>query len=701
MNNYLKNLQPRLFYSLFTAIVLTCSFLSTNNPALANPTISPTTNATTLSNRLRGANVNITNLTVTGNTGGVGTFTGGATSATPGPTIGIADGIVLYSGTVNNVRGPNNSASSTSGSNTPRSDGDLSQLLGTSELLYDTIVIEFDITPIYGNINLRFVFGSEEYPEYVCTRFNDIFGFFFSGPGISGTYSRSAVNIAQLANGDRISINTINGGQSGNEANSGNSAPCTLNNNGFYVNNSGSSSTGGDITIATTNTNTQLDGFTVPLVAQLPTQPGQTYHVKMVLADVGDNAWDSGLFLDFLSSEALDYGDAPNSYGTSENIINGISLSNPAKHVITNPTNPNLTIGNSVDLDNDGAPSTAANGDDNDTDAPFNGDDEDGITSFPTLLTGSSNYSVNVNVRNTTRQTAYLVGWIDFNQSGTFESNESTYIPVPNNTNPGTVALTWNSLPGILAGTTYARFRLTTDFNSATNTPLDPDGDGNPNPTGKASNGEVEDYQLTVIQSMPKLLLVKRITAIDGVPINSFEDLSDPSNPKAPDDNNSNWPNPNTTYLRGAINKNNIPPDAEVEYTIYFLSTGDLNATDVTICDLVPKEMTFNSSGYAVNRGIAMGFDTTTLADPNNPNSLLTNILGDDRGAFYQPGTQPPTACKNPSELIPTTPLSIADNKSGVVVVNVVKSPDFLPYSLNSGNPPNSYGFIRFKAKVK
>jgi uncharacterized repeat protein (TIGR01451 family)/fimbrial isopeptide formation D2 family protein len=178
----------------------------------------------------------------------------------------------------------------------------------------------------------------------------------------------------------------------------------------------------------------------------------------------------------------------------------------------------------------------------------------------------------------------------------------------------------------------------------------------------------------------PNLLLVKRITAIDGVPVTGFEDLT--TGDRAPDDNNPNWPTPNTTYLRGAISKNK-------------------DATDVTICDLVPQEMTFNSNGYALEQGIAMGLDITSLADPNNPNSLLTNILGDDRGAFYTPGTQPPAVCKNPSETIPTTPLTVTDNESGVVVVNVVKSPDRLPYATNSGSPPNSYGFIRFKAKVK
>ena len=38
--------------------------------------------------------------------------------------------------------------------------------------------LEFDVVPTCNTLLIRFVFGSEEYPEYVNSSFNDAFGFF-------------------------------------------------------------------------------------------------------------------------------------------------------------------------------------------------------------------------------------------------------------------------------------------------------------------------------------------------------------------------------------------------------------------------------------------------------------------------------------------------------------------------------------------
>ncbi|GAB3283308.1 hypothetical protein GCM10027347_60040 [Larkinella harenae] len=139
-----------------------------------------------------------------------------------------------------------------------------------------------------------------------------------------------------------------------------------------------------------------------------------------------------------------------------------------------------------ADGEADGQPTgTQANGDDT------NGvDDEDGLASAPPILVQCSDvYSLTVAVHNTTGQTAYLRGWVDFNRNGTFDTGEFTSVNIPyDSTNASTVAtLTWGNLGtlGVLAGQSYIRLRVsTTNFVS---------------PTGTLNNGEVEDYPVTIL----------------------------------------------------------------------------------------------------------------------------------------------------------------------------------------------------------
>ena len=98
----------------------------------------------------------------------------------------------------------------------------------------------------------------------------------------------------------------------------------------------------------------------------------------------------------------------------------------------------------------------------------------------------------------------------------------------------------------------------------------------------------------TVTTASPQILLVKRITAINGVDINEFVDDSSTT-----EDNNSNWPDsdPSNTnrndFLRGAVNGGLVVPGDDLEYTVYFLSTGEADVSKLKICDLIPKNTTF------------------------------------------------------------------------------------------------------------
>ena len=202
----------------------------------------------------------------------------------------------------------------------------------------------------------------------------------------------------------------------------------------------------------------------------------------------------------------------------------------------------------------------------------------------------------------------------------------------------------------------------------------------------------------TLTTSVPKLLLVKRMTAVNGVDIPGpfVDDLG------TTDDNDSNWPDPNI-YLRGKINGVSVAPGDRLEYTIYFLSAGNTNVSNVTICDLIPPQTTFVDNTYGNGLGVAFANSVTAT-----PTSNLTNIADSDRGRFYPAGSTPNTTaplvtvCNKPNTAIP---LTIDDNTDGLVVVEVVKTtdplPNFLPFTTSAGTPTNSYGFVRFQVKVK
>jgi len=201
------------------------------------------------------------------------------------------------------------------------------------------------------------------------------------------------------------------------------------------------------------------------------------------------------------------------------------------------------------------------------------------------------------------------------------------------------------------------------------------------------------------ISSKPRLHLVKRITAINpGQPgenssfSNSFiDDLN------TTDDNYPYWPNDDDLYLPGRINVNNIKPGDEVEYTIYFLSSGGRNAEKVRICDVIPDNMTFSENSFGEGFGIALGLNNASL--PTTNNQILSNLSDNDEGEFYPPGSSLPlNFCKKLDSNENLVTVDSLNNINGAIEVNLS---NFLPNATAPGVPTNSYGFIRFRAKVK
>jgi uncharacterized repeat protein (TIGR01451 family) len=419
---------------------------------------------------------------------------------------------------------------------------------------------------------------------------------------------------------------------------------------------------------------------------------------KVTVAETPAIILSSGAYVD---TPLLDFGDAPDTYTTNKTPSNdGVTNTDGVgpSHSI-DPTALNLYLGtNAPDGESDARTPLTGTGDDTGGSTP---DDEDGVASFAAINTATTSYSVTVKVKNSSGKGAYLVGWIDFNKNGKFDSTEGLAYDSDNNSTNGTTAiatgtdgnvtLNWTGLSGLVSGTTYARFRISTNSGLTTSTP-----------NGAFIDGEVEDYSLTITSAQPKLLLVKRITSInndsaknpnDNTALNVFVNDSGST-----DDDNANWPTPKDTYLPGAIDGGNVKPGDEIEYTIYFLNTVTA-AKNVTMCDLVPTNQTFVQTTYNANSGIGLALNSTTL--PTAPNSLLTNAADTDAGRYYATNdASTPTVCKKFDSSGAVASSGQTANTNGAIVVNVVSGTTTLPSATAAGTPTNSYGFVRFRAKV-
>lgn len=157
-----------------------------------------------LQNALEGPGVSISNFSITNNgcsvNSAIGLFSQGASGTGPGPVLGDSEGVVLGTG---QIKGTNPLASSNTDDRWDQplcgfnvSDPDMT-MLEPQTASGEYVAIEFDIVPNFPIMAIPFQFGSDEFPEYVCSAFNDAVGIFVSGPGINGPYSNSAENFAK------------------------------------------------------------------------------------------------------------------------------------------------------------------------------------------------------------------------------------------------------------------------------------------------------------------------------------------------------------------------------------------------------------------------------------------------------------------------------------------------------------------------
>ena len=171
-----------------------------------------------------------------------------------------------------------------------------------SNMLNNIIVLEFDFRPISDQVSFQYVFGSEEYQNYTCSQYNDIFGFFISGPGINGIYENNAVNIALIPDPNNpgeftntpVIINALNGGvPTGFDMNPQPCADIDPNWEDYAVFFSENSA----VDNIAVDPNFPFHGFTVPLTATYQVIPCEWHHIKLAIADVTDGGVNSGVFL--------------------------------------------------------------------------------------------------------------------------------------------------------------------------------------------------------------------------------------------------------------------------------------------------------------------------------------------------------------------------------------------------------------------
>ena len=227
---------------------------------------------------VKGSCDNVNNIISLGDPNGLGYFENGA------DVIGIDKGIIISTGDINGAKGPNSGTRHTGNFRDETGDRDL-EFLATGKV-NDAVGIEFDFVPLDSVVSFRYVFASEEYCEFVGQKFNDVFGFFISGPGINGRFTDNAENVALIPGTDDIvAINSVN----------------HVRNKDFFEGNFRQEDVQDCNLDFIPNEKQELieyDGFTKVLTAKLKLVPCETYHIRFVISDVEDFWFDSAVFLE-------------------------------------------------------------------------------------------------------------------------------------------------------------------------------------------------------------------------------------------------------------------------------------------------------------------------------------------------------------------------------------------------------------------
>lgn len=212
--------------------------------------------AMALAQEIAGPGVEVVSATFTGGPEQGGLFAGPGV----GDAIGISDGVVLSSGDIADVVGPNDSSGSGKSIGTP-GDAYLDTLVAPNTTR-DAAVLEIVFKPVTTDLEINYVFASEEYLEWVDSSFNDVFAFQVNG--------ENCATVAGVTAPEPVAVNSINDHK----------------NDQLFIDN-----TAGTF-------DTQFDGFTQVLTCAHAVNPGVNNTLRLAIADTSDRILDSAVFIE-------------------------------------------------------------------------------------------------------------------------------------------------------------------------------------------------------------------------------------------------------------------------------------------------------------------------------------------------------------------------------------------------------------------
>jgi gliding motility-associated-like protein len=238
---------------------------------------------------LLGDGVNAFNITYNGEPGDQVELQAGSFNAV-GSTFPIDSGVVMTTSSLDIVN-------TGEGNNTDPfpdyADPDLAMIAGFASR--NASVIEFDFTVSSDSVKFNYIFASAEYPSFTCSNYNDVFGFFLSGPGITGPFEGNAKNIALIPGTDiQVGVNSVNSGMPPNAQNCLDVNPNYENDSIYFVSNNPPEEDA-----------MQIRGHTVVLTAEEQIECGGTYHIKLAISNANDQALQSAVFLEAGSFQAF------------------------------------------------------------------------------------------------------------------------------------------------------------------------------------------------------------------------------------------------------------------------------------------------------------------------------------------------------------------------------------------------------------
>ena len=254
----------------FVSVLLVFTTLLKAQSITVNETLTPTQLVQNV--LINNPCANISNVSVTAwdfnNGSSYGRFSSGGSS------FPFNDGIILTTGRAVSAIGPNNSILSEGPTNW-LGDADLEQALGIGQSSINATVLEFDFLPLSDKISFDYIFSSEQYlssPSQNQCNYTDGFVFLLKKANSSENYTNLAV---VPGTNTPVRVNTVRG--------SGTVCPAA---NEQYFD-----------AFNTTNHPTNYNGQTKILTAKSTVEPGVLYHIKLVVADQGNNLYDSAIFL--------------------------------------------------------------------------------------------------------------------------------------------------------------------------------------------------------------------------------------------------------------------------------------------------------------------------------------------------------------------------------------------------------------------